>query len=312
MNRKINTAAAIALLAAAGLAGYQVTKKDPPSAAGRSAEADRHDAPVGARTSPESETREEGRQMRGTRRSGTEDYADLSAKYGASRTRRAKHLASKITSLLEDTISTAEFLHNATSSPLSDRPMMIARADPGGVDTELALTAEQNAKFAGLFDDFHRREMAKSKATLESLKKDKVALMTALLASDAHSRNEMPDADFQKAQSAIPSDIKHLLRHEGALPGGRILSDPEFVREYRSILTPAQAEAHDARATVPPASAGQAAGQAPPPSQSLETLEQSVEATRKRIQGLNMMMEGLKQMNDPDGPMMVIPQDATK
>lgn len=303
MNRKMTITAAIALLAGAGLAGYQVTRNDPSPAAGRWADADRHGAPDDTNTSPESETREERRQMRGTRRSETEDYADLSAKYGASRTRRAKHLASAITALLEDTISSAEFLHNATSfSPNADGSMIIAGADSDDPETELAPTAEQNAKFAELFADFERRELAKSKETLESLKKDKAPLMNALLASDARLRNEMPEDDFQEAQLTIPPDIKNLLDPESALSGRGPFSDLKFMREYRSILTPAQAQAHDARTAAPTTTTGRSAGESPPPLGSLDTLEQSVEVARKRMQGLIMMVEGLKQLNPPVEP----------
>ena len=230
--------------------------------------------------------------------------ADFIAKYGDARTNLSKHVATNLISLLEDAVEMGEMAASGEMGNAFGGPRNGLRMGLGPLNDQLKLTEEQQDKAAKIYQDYQKRELVKSKEAIERLKKDPTALMQLMLASDAHSRGEMPQEEYDQLQASTAEDLKGTINplDRNNYRGGQPLRDEAFVSELQTILDPTQAETLSAAAAAQP-KAGDDRSMGNLPSMELEKMDQTVASAKKMTTGLKSMMEGMGGLQDL-GPIM--------
>jgi hypothetical protein len=178
----------------------------------------------------------------------------------------------------------------------------------GRLGGELALTDEQQDKAAELYAEFQKRELVRSKETIERLKKDPTALMKLMLASDSFSRGDITEDQYRELQAASGEDLKGVLNplDEKNFRGGQPLREEAFRSEFQALLDPSQNEKLQASLDEQAARTGPAADEGNItnlPAMELEKLDETVVSAKKLTGGLKQMMEGMGGLQDL-GPLM--------
>ncbi len=229
-------------------------------------------------------------------------HKDLVAKYGESRTKLAATVSGNVVCILDDVVEIGEkALTGAATGPFGSRNGM--RMALGGLGNQLNLTEEQQAKATAAYQAFQRRELDKSKAAIEKLKQDPSSLMRLMLASDASSRGEITDEEYQQLQTDSANDLTGVVNplDEKNFRGGKPLRDEAFVSELKAGLDPTQAQTLEAEL------AKQAAEPAPTPNEGnisnipkmgLEKMDQTITSVRKMTIGFKSLMEGMGGLQD--------------
>jgi RNA polymerase sigma factor (sigma-70 family) len=228
------------------------------------------------------------------------------AKYGESRTNLSKHVATQVISLLEDAVSMQEMALSGEMGNAFGGPRGGLRMGLGGLNDKLQLTEEQQEKAGEIYKEYQKRELAKSKESIERLKKDPTAMMQMMLASDAHTRGEMTDDEYKQLQTANEENLKGTINplDRDNFRGGQPMKDPTFQNELKAVLDPTQTEtfqeAVSEQSWSDPADDRSLSAM---PSMELEKLDQTVTSAKKLTTGLKSMMEGMGGLQDL-GPLM--------
>jgi RNA polymerase sigma factor (sigma-70 family) len=236
---------------------------------------------------------------------------DFVAKYGQARTNLSKHVASNVISLLEDAVEMGEMASSGTIGNAFGGPRAALRMGLGRIGNDLELTEEQQDKAGALYAEFQKRELERSKQTIDRLKKDPTSLMQLMLASDAFSRGEIDEARYEELQKSSGENLKGVLNplDRNNFRGGRPLQDDTFRNGFQALLEPAQSDKLQASLDEEAAKAGEPGADPDPgnisnlPAMELEKLDETVTSAKKLTGGLMQMMEGMGGLQDL-GPLM--------
>ena len=226
---------------------------------------------------------------------------DLVAKYGESRTNLSKHVANNVIGLIEDGVAMGEMATTGEHANAFGGPRAHLGRSLGDLTRKLSLTEEQQDKAAAALTEYQKREIARSKQTIERLKKDPTALMKLMLASDSLSRGEITEEEYKQVQLASGDDLKGVMNPlDRKNLRGQPLKDEEFVREYSALLDPAQSETFQRELTEEESreAAGNGTGIAAMPSMELEKLDTTIASAKKLTEGMKSMMEGMGGLQD--------------
>ncbi|MBN8457722.1 MAG: hypothetical protein J0M04_07785 [Verrucomicrobia bacterium] len=301
MKSKATLAAGITLLLAGIIAAY-LTTRDPKAGSGQSSTP----APTSGADAQKPGSGEDAKPAQGsasrTRNRDEMKHKDLVEKYGESRTKLAAAVSGNVVAVLEDVIDIGEkALTGPQNGPFGSRNGL--RMALGGVGNQLNLTEEQQAKATAAYQAFQRRELDKSKAAIGKLKQDPSSLMRLMLASDASSKGDITDEEYQQLQTDSAKDLTGIVNplEEKNFRGGKPLRDEAFVSELKATLDPTQAQTLDAEL------AKQAAEPAPNPNEGnistipkmgLEKLDQTITSVRKMTVGFKSLIEGMGGLQD--------------
>ena len=232
--------------------------------------------------------------------------SDFIAKYGEARTNLSKHVATNLISLLEDAVAMGEMAASGQMGNAFGGSRNGLRMGLGGkLNEDLKLTDEQQEKAGEIYKEYQKRELAKSKESIERLKKDPQSLMQLMLASDAHSRGEIPQEEYDRIQASISEDLKGTINplDRENFRGGQPMKDATFTGEFQAILDPDQATTFTTAAAEQQAKDGDDRSMNNLPSMELEKMDQTVASAKKLTTGLKSMMEGMGGLQDL-GPLM--------
>ncbi len=299
------TAGVAVLLAGAGAVAYMNRGENTPDQAEAAA------APARAAASPSAGLApvEPGSSARAARTKPRDPSAnpELIEKYGDARTKLSHHVAANLISLLEDAVSMGEMAMSDEMGRAFGGPRNGLRMGLGGqLYDDLDLSEEQQEKAASLYREFQKRELAKSKEAIGKLKDDPAALMQLMLASDARSRGEMSQEEYDSLQTTLAKDLKgtiNPLDRQNYRNGGEPLKDETFRSGFQALLEPAQAETFQAGATAREDGEEEDRSMGTLPSMDLEKMDQTVTSAKKMTTGLKSMMEGMGGLQDL-GPLM--------
>lgn len=230
---------------------------------------------------------------------------DFIAKYGEARTNLSKHVATNLISLLEDAVAMGEMAVSGEMGNAFGGPRNGLRMGLGRLNDQLKLTDEQQDQAAAIYKEYQKRELAKSKESIEKLKKDPQALMQMMLASDAHSRGEIPQEEYDRIQASISEDLKGTINplDRENFRGGDPMKDSTFTREFQTILDPDQSATFAAAVTEQEGKTEDDRSMNNLPSMELEKMDQTVTSAKKLTTGLKSMMEGMGGLQEL-GPIM--------
>jgi len=297
------TAAAVLLLV--GIGAIALVNKDP--AATQASAGSSSSSKSGNTASGNSASIEANRAARAKPRDPA-DNPEFVTKYGESRTNLSKHVATNIMSLLDDAIDMGEMASTGGLSKALGGPRAGLRMGLGKLGRDLNLTDEQQEKAAVLYADFQKRQLEKTKASVESLKKDPTALMGILLASDSFSRGKMPEEEYKQTQAAAANDLKGVMNplDRKNFEGGKPTKDETFCRDFQALLEPSQIETYQDAAAAEqanPTEKPNAGDISNIPAMELEKLDETVVSAKKLTGGLKQMMEGMGGLQEL-GPLM--------
>ena len=294
MTKKTAITAGVALLlVGAGTAVYLNQNKDEPAQQGTEVKAPaKSNSASAAGLSPADSTAKTERSK--PREAG--DSAALVAKYGESRTNLSKHVATQLIGVLEDAVSMGEMAMNGEGNQMFGGPRGGYR---GAMNRELReklnLSDEQEEKAAAIFKEYQKRELAKTKGSIESMKKDPTSLMTLMLASDAQSNGKMSADEFKEVQASVSEDLKSTINplDRKNFQGGQPMKDAAFRCEMEAILEPVQADTFKAAAAEQDAKKEEDRSINNLPSMKLEEMDTTVASAKKKTTGLKSMMEAM-------------------
>ena len=246
-------------------------------------------------------------------------YPDLTAEYGEARTKLSRQIAGNVVILLDEVMALGEL---ATTGGFAPRGGLGAL---GGLEGMLALNDEQRAKAEELLADFQKRQMEKSKAALENLRRDPESLMRIMLASDAFSRGEITEGQYKSLQASSQAELVGLMNPlaEQSFQGGRTLAnqsfrqgtlsvqcaviandatplaDETFRQGMLQILDPQQAGTFNSAAEkLPKSPAGDPSNIANFQAMELEILDKTITSSQTMTRGIQQMLEGLRGLNE--------------
>jgi hypothetical protein len=249
----------------------------------------------------------------------TAAYPELIAEYGEARTKLSRQIAGNVVILLDEVMALGEL---ATTGGFARGEGLGAL---GGLEGRLALNDEQRAKAEELLADFQKRQMEKSKAALENLRRDPESLMRIMLASDAYSRGEITEDQYKSLRASSQAELAGLINPlaEQSFQSGRTLADRSFRQGTLSVqgaviandatpladetfrqgmlqvLDPQQAETFNSAADkLPKSPAGDPGNIANIQAMELEMLDKTITSSQTLTRGIQQMLEGLRGLNE--------------
>jgi RNA polymerase sigma factor (sigma-70 family) len=306
MTKKAAITTGVAVLLAGAAAVTLINRKDDPATrAGDQTASQKSSAPAAPSSGLAPVESASERASRSKPREAAEN-PEFIAKYGDARTSLSKHVANNLISLLEDAVAMGEMVTSGEAGNAFGRPRDGLRMGLGGkLSEDLKLSDEQQEKAAAIYREYQKREIVKSKESIERLKKDPTAIMQLMLASDAHSRGEMTKEEYDQLQASNEENLKGTINplDRENFRGGKPMKDDTFRREFSAILEPEQTETFTAAATEEQAKAEDDRSLNALPSMDLEKMDQTVTSAKKLTTGMRSMMEGMGGLQDL-GPLM--------
>jgi hypothetical protein len=223
--------------------------------------------------------------------------AELVAEYGEARTKLSRQIAGNVVTLLDDVVVMGEKIAGGGGFG-GQRGALMAL---GGLGRQLELSDEQRTKTEALLADFQKRELEKSKAAVNSLRKDPQSLMRMMLASDKFSRGEITEDQYKAIQQTSQEELKGLMNplDRQNFQGGRPLGDETFRQGMLAVLDPKQTETFNAAIQARPAAAtNDSGGIASLPPMDLEKLDKTITSAQTLTRGVQQMMEGLGNLQE--------------
>jgi hypothetical protein len=233
---------------------------------------------------------------------------ELLDKYGKDRTNLSRKLSENLISVLDETLQMAE----AGQAAINGRGLLGMAMPAGGIEmlgvnAKLQLTQEQQAKISKSYSDYQKRQLDKTKETVERLKKDPTPLMSLMLANDASARGEIQEKEYAQLKSQSEKDLEGVGNPVGINglfgmgSGGSALKDETFLAEYKSELNPEQRREFDKslasdtstrRSSITGLMKNDISDM---PKVELEQLDTQIESSKKMTTGMKNMMEGLRE-----------------
>ena len=306
MTKKAAITAGIAVLLAGAAAVTLIKRKDDPAAGTGDPIASQKSAAPAAPSSGLAPVESAAERASRSKPRDPAENPEFIAKYGDARTSLSKHVANNLISLLEDTVAMGEMVTSGEAGNAFGGPRNGLRMALGGsLSDDLKLSEEQQDKAASIYREYQKREIAKSKESIERLKKDPSAIMQLMLASDAHSRGEMTREEYDELQKSNAENLKGTINplDRENFRGGQPMKDETFRTELAAILEPEQAETFNAAATEQAAETEDDHTMNALPSMELEKMDQTVASAKKMTTGMKSMMEGMGGLQDL-GPIM--------
>ena len=303
MTKKAAITAGVAVLLAGAGAVALINRKDDPAAGANHATGPQNPSAPSSGLAPMESAAEKSARTKPRDPAANPEFI---AKYGDARTNLSKHVATNLISLLEDAVAMGEMAASGEMGNAFGGPRNGLRMGLGGrLSEDLKLTDEQQEKASEIYRDFQKREIVKSKESIEKLKKDPTGIMQLMLASDAHSRGEMTQEEYDQLQASNAESLKGTINplDRENFRGGQPMNDAAFRSEFQAILDPDQAETFNAAATEQQAKAAEDRSLNTLPSMDLEKMDQTVTSAKKMTTGLKSMMEGMGGLQDL-GPIM--------
>lgn len=230
--------------------------------------------------------------------------AELTDRYGSSKTKLSRTVSTNVISLLDDVIEMGETMSNGAMRNNFGGGRWATRAALRGMEIEL--TEEQQDKLAELYGAFQKRELEKAKDAVNSLKKDPSALMELFLAGDARKREEITQEEFESVVASSADDLTNIVNplDRNNFRGGRPMEDETFQNDFIAILDEDQAAT--VKGTIAEREAEKAANPEEEnkgnitniPTMELETLDQAVIGAQKMTSGFKQVMEGMGSLQE--------------
>lgn len=227
------------------------------------------------------------------------DHSHLVEKYGEARTNLSRHVAGNVVSLIEDGVAMGEMASGGPLGAAMGGGRGMLGMSLGGLQRDLNLSDEQREKAAAILEDYQKRELARSKETIEQLKKDPTSLMELMLAGDAHSRGQLSEDEFNQVKSSAGSNLQGVFNpmDQNSLRG-QPLQDEQFRSQFEAILEPSQIETFQGATAAGAAPSGIVGMGA----MDLEQLDQTVSSVKQITGGMKQMLQGMGNLQD-FGPM---------
>lgn len=215
-------------------------------------------------------------------------------RYGEAKTNLARQVSGNVVSLLDDAVQMGEMMLEGRG-PGGGNRWQLRRLTRGA---EIELDESQRERAETLLEDYRRRELDRSRRTIDDLRRDPENLMALVLAGDARARGEISEDEYaaqQQSNADALSDVINPLDRDN-FRGGDPLADEEFRRSFEGLLDDDQAAAF-AEAN-PPAPEGEPAERGQTditemPVMELETLDEAVGSAKQMTSGLRQLMEGM-------------------
>jgi len=243
---------------------------------------------------------------------------DLIEKYGSARTKLSRKISEDVVSLLDDAMEMGEMV-----SEFGGGRMRALGALRG---TGIKLTEEQQTKLTSLYADYQKKEMEKSRSSIDAVKKNPTSLMELFLAGDAKERGEMSEEEYAQVQGSAGEELMGIINplDRENFRAGRPMEDDEFRGQFLAILDEEQTEQFSTKQAERDAerearraereaeqaeNQDQALSEIPEgnisniPTMELETLDEAVGSAKQVTSGLKQMMEGMGNLRNL-GPML--------
>jgi hypothetical protein len=174
----------------------------------------------------------------------------------------------------------------------------------GAVSENLNLTAEQASKTVTLLAGKKQRKMAALEKSIKQVSKDPSGMMTLLLVCDAAARGEIDKPEFERqvsdARTSVgdPAELISSVMSDDENP----LTDEEFVKDFRAMLSPEQQTALEDELKVMAAAAAPDASKAdasPFQDEHLEAVDTGLSSLKKVIAGMKAITEGATELVKP-------------
>ncbi|MEM1085910.1 MAG: hypothetical protein AAGI48_17510 [Verrucomicrobiota bacterium] len=238
------------------------------------------------RSTPEREERD----------TGEEEIARLTEEYGESRTNLSRHIVGNVTSMLDDVLEMGEMMAEGRGFGGRGGNWAIRGMLRG---TEIDLDDEQEEQINELYRDYQKRELERAKADVERLKENPSAMMGFVLASDARSREEISEEEYEALQLTTSEEFQNILNplDRNNFRGGRPMEDEDFVQGFESVLTPDQlTEFTTAQADREPRP--ERTNFTEIPVMDLDTMDKSIESAKQMTTGFKSMMQGMGNLRE--------------
>ena len=229
----------------------------------------------------------------------TSAWANLTEKYGDSRTKLSKKVTEDMAKVADEAMELADM--GATFAGGKSAKDLATTQAMNSLASRLNLTDEQKAKATEIVRKRVDERMNALKELSGAMRDDPAPMMEALLAGDAYSRKEITEDEYNQASKDTLGLLKNVAGMGfGGFGGGSNISDPVLADQLQSMLTPEQQQqlADIIKQTSESTAAG---GQGRLPFQNgtlpvmdLEKLDQSMQSAQKLTGGIRAMMEGFK------------------
>lgn len=295
MTKKAAIAGAAVLLIGVGAIAIATRNKDGASSAttGTTPAAASSRPSPGASLSPVDEAAEKSKVRKEREKSRDAEFV---SQYGESRTNLSRKIVGDVVGLLEDAVAMGEMATSGKAAGAFGGPGQGLRRGLGGTYDKLALTDEQKDKANAVYTEFQKRQLEKTKGTIEDLKKSPESLMRLFLTGDAYKRGDMTETDFRQYQKDNAGELEKVINplDRKNFQGGQPLRDPAFQTEMAGILDPTQAETFQAAVAEDTSKAAtKDTDISNLPVMPLEKLDESITSAHKMTSGIKQMMEGM-------------------
>jgi RNA polymerase sigma factor (sigma-70 family) len=286
----ITAAAALVLVGAGTIIAIQQNKTGDASATSTT------DAPARDRTTAGQAGADDGSAATRIRERETRGDADLVERYGESRTSLSKNVTNNVIGMLGEFIEMGEM---ATSGEMAGAfgGRGALRMGLGRLTDQLEMTEEQRDKAVVLMEEFQKRELQRTKESVDNLRENPRALTSLFLAGDAFARGEIDESEYQQIRDENAAELTGLINPLDRNSYRRQpLGDPDFNAAMTAMLDENQAatyqnavDEYNAREEESQGASGISAI----PAMELEKLDDAVVSARKMTSGLRQMMEGM-------------------
>jgi hypothetical protein len=172
----------------------------------------------------------------------------------------------------------------------------------GRLTDQLEMTEEQREKAVVLMEEFQKRELQRTKDSVDNLRENPRALTSLFLAGDAFARGEIDESEYQQIRDDNAAELEGLINPLDRNSYRRQpLGDPDFNAAMTALLDENQAATYQTAVeeynTREQESEG-ASGISAIPAMELEKLDDAVVSARKMTSGLRQMMEGMGGLRD--------------
>lgn len=218
---------------------------------------------------------------------------DLVAEYGEARTNLARHVSGNVVSLLDDVLEMGEMAMN-TGGFGGGQWQLRQVTRRAGVE----LNDEQREKLAEIHADYQKRELERTRQSVESLRTDPSSLMSMVLAGDARARGQMTDEQYAALQRTNAESLAGVINplDRNNFRGSDPLDDPEFRSSFIGLLDADQAASFSAADQGPREATPGAIDETnitQMPAMELESLDTAVGAAKQMTSGIRQAMEGM-------------------
>ena len=222
-------------------------------------------------------------------------------KYGESRTNLSRQVVNNVTSMLDDVLEMGDLMSSGKGGQFGNRGDWAVRGALRGTGVELQ--EGQKEAVADLYREFQKRELAKTRTAVETLKEKPVTLMGLMLASDARSRDEISEDEYKALQESSAGELKDILNplDRNNFRGGQPMEDAEFRGGFEALLDDDQSSSFTTAMSEREASdedKKELTNITEIPVMDLESLDKSISSAKQMTTGFKSIMQGMGNLQD--------------